>query len=536
MKTPAFCLIALAMSVSAFSQTSPPAAPTLTAGAQFKGLRFDWTPVAGASWYQFERRTHQNDPFVQQGDDLPATTTSTRFTFPLYFFDWTYARYRVAACNNAGCTRSAEVSLSNLRRDAVGYFKAAQPVSGAMFGDATDLSPDGQNMVVSSGETNGGTADTQQGGAVYVFGRDSNGKWVQRVRFQKDVVSSPEEPMAFDVGISASGHTVAVAMGNTQVPNSGGQEGQVDIHHIVNGVWTVTRLPRLPVQTFGTSLALDESGFYLAVGLGDPDNSVAIYKSINNVWTHLRDLSLTSQGYQEHCDGAQLSRDARVVLERCHEDASAARPARDYLRVYSGSNWTARTDIDLRFPASDTTTYFYRGLGMDRRGDTIAVQYSQNSQGSLTGTGAVRVYKRASGAYSLVTTLTPGSWRNSSWKFSYGDSVSVSGDGLTIAVGDWNDNGTGYGPRAAPLVSGTKATGAVYVYHYTDAWRLYNMVKPNYYPSSQFLIQNFGDRTSLNGDGRTMIVPVTDENSAARGIEGDWANEDAPYSGAVFMY
>jgi hypothetical protein len=52
MKIPAFLVIALAMSVSAFSQTTAPAAPTLTAAAEFKGLRFAWNKVAGATWYQ----------------------------------------------------------------------------------------------------------------------------------------------------------------------------------------------------------------------------------------------------------------------------------------------------------------------------------------------------------------------------------------------------------------------------------------------------------------------------------------------------
>ena len=107
MKSPAFLALALAMATAAFSQTTPPAAPALTAGAEFKGLRFDWDTVPGASWYQLEYRAHQTGAFVQQGDDFPATATSTHFSFPLHLFDWTYARYRLAACNSAGCSRSA---------------------------------------------------------------------------------------------------------------------------------------------------------------------------------------------------------------------------------------------------------------------------------------------------------------------------------------------------------------------------------------------------------------------------------------------
>ena len=148
MKTPALVAIALAMSVSAFAQTSPPAAPTLTAGAEFKGLRLDWDTVPGATWYQLEYRAHESGPFVQQGDDFPATATSTHFSFPLHLFDWSWARYRIAACNSTGCARSAAISVYDLRRYAVGYFKSSQSAADARFGAGKDLSSDGYNMAV----------------------------------------------------------------------------------------------------------------------------------------------------------------------------------------------------------------------------------------------------------------------------------------------------------------------------------------------------------------------------------------------------
>src|SRR5689334_14090995 len=86
MKASACLLVALAMSASAFSQTSAPAAPTLTAGADFKGLRFDWDEVSGATSYRLEYRAHRTGAFVQQGEDFQATSTSTHFSFPLHLF------------------------------------------------------------------------------------------------------------------------------------------------------------------------------------------------------------------------------------------------------------------------------------------------------------------------------------------------------------------------------------------------------------------------------------------------------------------
>ena len=155
--------------------------------------------------------------------------------------------------------------------------------------------------------------------------------------------------------------------------------------------------------------------------------------------------------------------------------------------------------------------------------------------GTLNGVGFVQVYKRTSGVYSQVATLTPGSWRSDTYKFVYGDTVSVSGDGQTIAVGDAADNGTGWGPRAAPLNSGTAQTGAVYVYRLKDTWKLANVVKPNYNPNpGQAHI--FGEHVALSRDGHTLIVAAPRESSSARGIDGDWANTDLGTSGAIFMY
>jgi len=106
------CLLAMTAATSSLAQTTAPDTPTLTAGAIVKGLQFDWEPVAGASWYQLEYQAHEKAAFVQHGYDVDASVTITHYRFPLHLYDWTGARYRLAACNTAGCTRSAEEATS----------------------------------------------------------------------------------------------------------------------------------------------------------------------------------------------------------------------------------------------------------------------------------------------------------------------------------------------------------------------------------------------------------------------------------------
>jgi hypothetical protein len=543
MKTSTVCVIALAMSVSAFSQTSMPAAPTLTAGAEFKGLRFDWDAVPGATRYQLEYRAHQTGDFIQQGDDFPATATSTHFSFPLHLFDWTYARYRLAACNTAGCSRSTEVSVSDLRRDAVGYFKSPQPLANGKFGDSADLSLDGYNLVVAAPNEPQGPPppnpqplDRTHGGSVYVLHRNSNGVWEQRTRLDVGADSLAESGIKLTVATSGSGNTVAVGMPNSTPDPGLATNGEVSVWHFGNGHWVETVIPKLFVNSFGKSVALSDSGYTLAVGLNDPDISLTIYKSINGVWQRVRDFSQTEAGYDEKCDLPRLSRDGFVVAEICTDPGSDTRPATQYVRVHSGTNWSVTTHLNLGGLGPAGTEWHHTGFALDRTGTNMAVQYWRDVNHDGTGEAWIQVIRRQYPSFDDVAQLYPGQWRNGAYRYLFGSSIAISGDGQTISVGDPADNGTSWGPRAAPLVAGTAQTGAVYVYRFSNGkWTLANTVKPNYSPNPG-TAHIFGENSTLSGTGKTLIIPVSRESSSASGIGGDWANTGRTASGALFMY
>jgi hypothetical protein len=528
MKIPAFLAIALAMSVSTFAQTAPPAAPPLTAGAEFKGLRFDWDTVSGATWYQLEYRAHQTGAFIQQGDDFPATATSTHFSFPLHLFDWTYARYRLAACNSAGCSRSAEVSVSDLRRDAVGYFKSSQPQNYGNFGYSTDLSPDGYTLVTTAPDE-GGASSTQKG-RIFVFRRGSDGQWRQRARLEARTDTTYNNYVELHVSVSASGNTLAVAIPYQVVGPPAAHRGVVDIYFWKNNVYTPTRLPPGDlVDIF--SADLDDTGYFLAVRGNTATRTVTeIFKSTNGVWVKMATIDETD----DNCSNVKISQDHKKVIATCRSGDPQG-SARDFVRVLSGSNWSTRQEIELDRPIlSDPHAYHeHTGFGFDRSGDTIAVQTRDESAFGDTSAN-VRLYHLNGSAWQLVTTLVPGNWNPDYDAGDFGHTVSISGDGHTMAIGQPGDYGRGLGPRAAPLLAGTKSTGGVYVYRLTDSWKLANMVKPNYVPSDGSL--DFGTVTALSGTGKTLVVGAPDESSWAVGIGGDWANAGRARSGALFMY
>jgi hypothetical protein len=534
------CAAALVMTSTVYAQTIPQA-PQLTAGTEFKGLRLDWEPVAGATWYELEYKANQAAAFVKKGSNLAASASSYRWRFPLHLFDWTYARYRLAACNAAGCARSAEISVSHLRRDAVGYFKAAVSTSYQGFGSDTDISPDGLNFVAAApGEMSNSSGLTP---AVYVFRRDNAGEWQQRARLLPPVapIQSGYEDSKMKVRISADGNTVVLGMPNyfPRAIEEGSLDdvsGEVFVFHFNGTSWVRSRLYGAVGSrgSFGGWVSINDTGDLIAVGSGESTDPAIprhafIYRKVDGKWHGVRDIHATPG--RAYCDSGALSGDGSTLVQTCRRRTESG-PLYNYVRVHSGPNWTIREEMELRglvSPGSDEGQYSI-GLAVDRTGSTIAAQTYVDAHGG-DGPSEVHVFHR-DGAYSRVAILTPGAWRHPDGRSSFGFSVAISDDGGTIAVGDSLDNGYGTGPRAAPLNPGGGLFGGVYVYRLKDTWRLANIVKPNYLPD----ILRFGEQVSLNGNGQTLIVGHRYEGSSAQGIGGDWASTAGPQSGAVWMY
>jgi hypothetical protein len=528
MKTLYFCLVAMAAGASSSAQTAAPAAPSLTIGAEIKGLRFDWEPVAGASWYQLEIKVHEDAEFVQYGYDFDASVTTTLYHFPLHLYFWTGARYRLAACNGAGCTRSTEVPVSSLRRFAVGYFKPAQTLIGQRFAADTDLSANGANFVSAAPEdliasSSGG----RPGGAIYVFRRNA-GLWRQRARLEPTIPPFIEGSNEMKVAISADGSTVALGMPNYFHEEFDEQSGEVFVFHWNGSRYLRTRIRAGSRGQFGRWVGLSDAGDTLAIAHGA---KVAIYKLVDGVWQPVRDVT-NRFGHTEFCDQGVLSADGSTVAESCEEAAVGTTPARVYVRTHSGTNWTRRVDLPLQMSVS-ASAYGHGGIAIDGTGHTVAAQiYAAND-----GPSEVQVFEREDdGEYERENVLTPGAWRANVQRSFFGRSIALSGNGAVLAVGDAWDNGLGNGPRAAPLNPGQSRTGAVYVYrYYDDAWWLYNMVKPNYHPDNASYL-TFGSDVDFSANGISLIVGESGESSDAQGISGSWSNLRAPGSGAVWLY
>jgi hypothetical protein len=114
-----------------------------------------------------------------------------------------------------------------------------------------------------------------------------------------------------------------------------------------------------------------------------------------------------------------------------------------------------------------------------------------------------------------------------------GDSVALSGDGATLAVGAPNESSGAAGINGNERDASLHSSGAVYVFtRRGDAWVQQAYIKA----SNPDMADEFGRVVVLSADGSTMAVAASFEASNARGVDGNQSDNSIPQAGAVYVF
>ena len=116
-----------------------------------------------------------------------------------------------------------------------------------------------------------------------------------------------------------------------------------------------------------------------------------------------------------------------------------------------------------------------------------------------------------------------------------GDSVALSGDGLTMAIGAPNEGSGAKGINGNQDDTSVYSAGAVYVFarrNVGSPWVQQAYVKA----SNPQVGAEFGHVVTLSADGNTMAVSAYFEASAAKGINGNQNDDSIPQAGAVYVF
>ncbi len=160
---------------------------------------------------------------------------------------------------------------------------------------------------------------------------------------------------------------------------------------------------------------------------------------------------------------------------------------------------------------------------------------------SLYAAGAVYVFVRRGAAWVQQAYVKAS---NAGQSDLFGMNVAVSADGNTMAVSAPWERSAATGINGDQSDDSLAQAGAVYVFTRAgDSWSQQAYVKASNTgrrPAGEGDLladgDQFGFSLALSGDGNTMAVGATTEDSAATGINGDQANDSAQSAGAVYLF
>jgi hypothetical protein len=239
-------------------------------------------------------------------------------------------------------------------------------------------------------------------------------------------------------------------------------------------------------DAFGTSVALSGDGATLAVGASGEDSAAGI-------------------------NGDQTDNSA--------PDAGAV-----YVFTQAGGTWSPQAYVKATSPAKDD------GLGnsiaLSADGSTLAA----GAPGVASFAGAAYVFTRSAATWSQDARLVAS---NASPKDDLGESISLSADGSTVAVGAPSESSAATGVGGDPGTGRAERAGAVYVFaRAAAAWSQQSYVKAFNTGADDF----FGSSVGLTSDGKALAVGAPFESSAATGVGGNQADDNADFAGAAYVF
>ncbi|MCX4246382.1 hypothetical protein [Paraliomyxa miuraensis] len=223
-------------------------------------------------------------------------------------------------------------------------------------------------------------------------------------------------------------------------------------------------------------------------------------------------------------------------------DNSASISGAVYVFVRDGAGaWSQQAYV--KASNTETADRFGTSVALSGDGNTLAVSaYGEDSNATGTAGNQADNSANSSGAVYIFVRDGAGVWSqqvyakasNTGVDDRFGHSVALSGDGNTLAVGAYleDSNVTGIGGNQAN--NSANGSGAVYIFVRDDAgvWSQQAYVKA----SNTGANDRFGWSVALSGDGNTLAVGTTLEDSNATGIAGNQADNSATDSGAVYVF
>lgn len=571
--------------------TAPANAATATLSYNaIKGFTFTWTDVSDATYYRLQENPDGVSGFTQVGEDVSAGTQTLSISVPL--FRRLNAQYILQSCNAIGCVDSTQMTVDQQINNSIGYIKSSNTATNDIFAEKIALSADGNTLAVaatledsSATGIDGDQLDntTINSGAVYVFIRNGIA-WSQQA-YIKASNANGNDLFGQALSLSADGNTLAVGApfedsnatginGNQNV-NFTSDSGAAYVFTRNGSTWSQEAYVKASnteaYDRFGIAVSLSSDGNTLAVGAsfehggttgvgGDQMDNTAedsgaayVFVRTGSSWSQQAYIKASnSEAFDRFAEHLSVSGDGNTLAVSSYlEDSSStginsgesANDAVDAGAVYiftrTGSAWNQQAYI--KASNAEAGDYFGLDVSLSDDGNTLAVG-APREDSNATGidgdasnntagySGAVYLFSRDSSTWSQQAYIKAS---NTGSDDRFGESVSLSADSQSLAVGAYREDSSAVGINADQMASDITDTGAAYVFIRSGTtWSQQMYIKA----SNSGLNDSFGMNVALSTDGNTLAVAADRESSSATGIGGDQSDDSAVNAGAVYLY
>jgi len=249
-------------------------------------------------------------------------------------------------------------------------------------------------------------------------------------------------------------------------------------------------------------------------------------------------LSLSMDG-NSLAVGAAGENSAATGINGEQNDSSATAAGAAYIFARNDGLW--QQQAYLKASNTDSFDSFGVAVSLSADGDTLAVGANgedsaatgingNQNDNSAEGSGAVYVFIRNAGIWQQQAYIKAS---NTETIDRFGRTLSLSGDGNTLAVGAFGEDSATTGINGDQNNNSANLSGAAYVFvRNSEAWQQQAYLKA----SNTLGGERFGSDISISTDGKTLAIGADGENSAARGINGNQNDNSSEASGAVYLF
>ena len=235
--------------------------------------------------------------------------------------------------------------------------------------------------------------------------------------------------------------------------------------------------------------------------------------------------------------GADQEGSASAGINGAEDDNGAIGSGAVYVFRRNGGVWSQQAYIKASNPGR--LDLFGRSISLSADGNVLAVGADQEDGSAVGINGAQTNTALDSGAVYLFR-FNGNNWfqqayikaSNTDAGDTFGESVSLSADGNTLAVGAHQEDSVSAGVNGAQTDNTASTSGAVYLFRYNGSdWLQQAYIKASNSGAGDF----FGESLSLSGDGNTLAVGAREEDGSANVVNGPKTNT-ASNAGAAYVF